>query len=157
MLQHAHLFALTQPKNSNNVSLGTTNNKHQNKQMKKILIISKDESSGGSIDTFNQIAQTMNLEVLGIAGDYHTSVSYIRKVNPDLIICDVSLSETLDGVTTLQKVHKKHPIASILVSRNVDSSYLDNTQGMFIVGHLTKPFSLNQVNITLKLSLSLIS
>ncbi|OJJ16391.1 hypothetical protein BKI52_34445 [marine bacterium AO1-C] len=121
--------------------------------MKKILIISTDRQKGGSITTFNHIAQQLNLTVLGIAEDFATISAYIQKTIPDLIICDVSLNDDYDGLEILRQISTKYPIASILVSSWPNTSYPDETQGIQVVGYLTKPFVPNQVKITIKVSL----
>jgi len=125
--------------------------------MKKILIISTDDEDGGSIETFNQIAPKLNLKVLGIVEDFATAMTYIKQTIPDLIICDVTLNEKYDSLEVLRKISAKFPIASILVTNDSNNDFVKHTQGIQIIGHLTKPLLLSQVKITVKVSLSSIS
>lgn len=121
--------------------------------MKKILIISKDENSGGSIETINHMVMSLNLKILGIVGDYATAITYIEQDLPDLIVCDVTLNKDYDGLDILKKISKKYPIASILITKGVNTNFMKQAQGIKVVGYLTKPFVFSQVKITLQLSL----
>lgn len=122
--------------------------------MKKILIISKDQEIQGSIASIHQLSSDLKAKVIGVAEDYPQTLSYIKKTIPDLIVCDTSLYQELDGIALMRRIAQKYPIATLFVADVSYSSIMEKAQDIPVVGYSTKPLMMEQLKITLKLSLN---
>lgn len=122
--------------------------------MKKILIISKDQEIQGSIASIHQLSRDLKVKVIGVAEDHLQTLSYIKKTIPDLIVCDISLHQEFDGMELMRRIAQKYPIATLFIANVSHPSIMDKAQGIHVVGHLTKPLMMEQLKITLKLSLN---
>lgn len=123
--------------------------------MKNILIISKDDDSQGSIASVRQISENLNTTITGCAQTFHQAMTLIKKNMPELIVCDVEIDEEFDGVEIAQQIRKKFPIGVVFIAENPNRQIMEKAQGIPIAGFLTKPFAMDQLRVTLKLSLNL--
>ena len=123
--------------------------------MKNILIISKDDDTQGSIAAVHQSSQNLNTKITGCAQNFSGAMALIKKTMPELIVCDVGIDDEFDGIEIAQQIRQRFPVAVIFIAENASRKIMEKAQGIPIAGFLTKPFAMDQLRITLKLSLNL--
>lgn len=122
--------------------------------MKEILLISKDHTAKGSIKLVKMASKNLGAKVIGVAGTYEEAITQIKKLSPSLIICDVDIEQDFDGIEIMHKITKKHIIPVILIATSTDSQILQQAQGIDIIGFIVKPFVVEQLEITMEVSLN---
>ena len=122
--------------------------------MKKALVISKDESIKGTIKSTNYVAQELSGVEVFVVQSYEEAENSIKEKMPELIICDVDIDNEYDGLNIINRIYLKYKISTILIANSTNSQVLEHTQGIKLVGFITKPILIKQLKINLKFSLN---
>ncbi|SKC85964.1 response regulator [Ohtaekwangia koreensis] len=81
-----------------------------------------------------------DLEIAGTCSSGEEAIASIEYIFPDLILMDINLSGTLDGIATAKAIQDKHDIPIIYLSELVDSKTVDRAKKTLPAAYLSKPF-----------------
>jgi len=72
---------------------------------------------------------------------------------PDLILMDIKLEGTLDGVTTANKINEKYDVPIIFLTAHSDKKTVDEAKFSQPYGYIVKPFNEKELQITIEMAL----
>ncbi len=115
-----------------------------------ILIVEDDEA------IVNQLLYFLNqsdYNVLGILNSGEKLIKELNHFNPDILIMDIELSGTLDGISTVEKLHDQYNLPIIYLSAKTDQKTLQRAQSTVPFGYLTKPINPIELRFTIELAI----
>ncbi len=103
----------------------------------KILIVEDDMITAADISM--QLDQ-LGYEVSGITPRGEDALKSIESTRPDLILMDVNLKGTLDGIETARRIAETHDIPLIFLTANADSVTFASAKATKPYAFISKPF-----------------
>jgi PAS domain S-box-containing protein len=94
-----------------------------------------------------------NYTILGCAFSYDDALKKIENTQPDLIIADINIKGTIDGIDTAERLQLKFDIPVIFVSAYMESSLLEKTPKIKDCYYLTKPINTKTLLSTIEIAL----
>lgn len=96
--------------------------------------------------------QKMDFEVIGIAVDYNEAIELVKKNLPDIILMDIQLENSKDGIYTAQKIQKIKNIPIIYLTAFFDEETVNRAIQTNPVSYLLKPFNMDELKSTIMLA-----
>lgn len=93
-------------------------------------------------------------EVLGIAMDYEEAISILKNKKPDLILLDVNLNSSKDGIDLANVINEFYGIPFIFTTSYSDSSTLERAKKTNPINYLVKPFKEEQLIAAIEIALN---
>ena len=116
----------------------------------KILIVEDEENISMGIQS---VLENLEYDVIGIATNYDEAVKYSLEEIPDLILMDVNLKNSKDGIETAFKIHEVKYIPIVYLTAYSDEDTIDRAIQTKPVGYITKPFRRADLKVTIQLAL----
>ncbi|MCO6173913.1 response regulator [Flavobacterium sp. NRK F10] len=118
--------------------------------MIKVLIVEDELIIAEDIKT---ILQEQHYNVVGIAMDYKEAIKILNEnEKPDLVLLDVNLNDTKDGVDLAHYINENYKIPFIFATSYSDSQTLERAKKANPVNYLVKPFKKEQLLSTIEIS-----
>jgi len=93
-------------------------------------------------------------EIAGVATTGEEAIGLTRKERPDLILMDISLSGSPDGITAAEEIRKFSPVPVVyLAPPVVDTAVLEKAVATEPYGFVTKPVREGEIRTTVELAL----
>jgi len=124
-----------------------------NRSTQRILIISKENSKENTVFPISTLAKKLGLVVEGIAHNYQQALNFFKKSPPHLIICDAA-DKRWDGIVIIKKISAHYLVPVILIAEEANALLLEKAKGANLVGFVTTPIPLRQLEINIELALS---
>jgi CheY-like chemotaxis protein len=105
--------------------------------MARILIV---EDEGILAFKTQMDLEQMGHEVVGIADNGNGAIEIAEKDNPDLILMDIVLKGSINGIETSMIIREKYECRIIYMTAHTDDVTLDAAKSTKHVGFLYKPF-----------------
>lgn len=86
-----------------------------------------------------RLIQNLGYKVVGKVEKGLDAVEKVLKLNPDVIIMDISLKGDLDGIDTMQKIREHSSIPVIYLSGSADRYHYERAKKTGFIEFLTKP------------------
>jgi two-component system, cell cycle sensor histidine kinase and response regulator CckA len=102
----------------------------------RILIVEDEGIIAGHIAS--RLART-GYDVVGVAESSEEALRKIDEVKPDLVLMDIRIKGSLDGVQTTAKMRQTHDIPVIYLTAHTDQQTVDRAKVTGAFGFLTKP------------------
>lgn len=112
------------------------------KKKTRILIVEDDMIIAANLSL--QLNQ-LGYEITGIESRGEEAVVHSKLNPPDLILMDVNLKGTLDGIETIQEIHKFQHIPVIYLTANNDEATFNRAKNTCPKAFIAKPF--NKLNL----------
>lgn len=119
--------------------------------MKYNVLIVEDEILVG-IDIKESIL-SMGYEVCDVVKNYENAISSINKNEPSIIIMDIFLKNSKDGIDTAIEIKKQKDIPIIFLTAFTDEETIKRAVQASPVGFLSKPYNLDDLKTTIQLGL----
>lgn len=116
---------------------------------KKILIV-EDESIIG-LDIASKLERN-GYDVIGLAVDDEEVRKILERVVPDLILMDINLKGTVDGIDLVMEIHEKRLIPVVYITSYSDSATISRSMETTPYGYIIKPFTTQTLLVTVSLS-----
>ena len=97
--------------------------------------------------------ERMNFEVTNMATNYNTALNSIRIKKPDIIIMDINLKNSKDGIDTAKKIQTISEIPIIYITAFSDEETVIRAIETNPVSYLTKPFKRDELKSNILLGL----
>lgn len=68
-----------------------------------------------------------------------TAIETAKKINPDLIIMDISLEGEIDGIDAMKEIRKFSEVPVIYITGNSDPYHVERAEKTNYLDYLTKP------------------
>jgi PAS domain S-box-containing protein len=115
------------------------------------VFIVEDESIVAS--DIRDALQHLGYEVTGMAKSGETALEKIGEARPDIILMDIHLAGTLDGIETAATIRKAHAIPVVYLTANSDTPILERAKATEPYGYILKPFDERDLKSTIEIAL----
>ncbi len=119
--------------------------------MSATILIVEDESIVA--ENLQDELETLGYSVCGIASSGEQALKLEAKHAPDLVLMDIMLAGTLDGIATAAKMHERRYLPVVYLTAYSDSATLQRAQITEPFGYLIKPYKERELHSTLEMAL----
>ena len=95
------------------------------------------------------LLQLLGHAVVAIAVSAEQAVSIAEKENPDVVLMDIRLAGSRDGIDAAEEIRRRFGIGSIFVSANNDPETRQRAEAIKPLGFLQKPLTEHRLRIGL--------
>lgn len=95
----------------------------------------------------------LGFDVCGSAGTGADAMECVGKMQPDIVLMDITLKGAMDGIETAGQIKKKFNIPVIFVSSHTDEEILSRARTVDPDGFIKKPFTDDDLRIAIELGL----
>jgi CheY-like chemotaxis protein len=95
----------------------------------------------------------LGFDVCGSAGTGAEAMECVGKMQPDIVLMDITLKGAMDGIETAGQIKKKFNIPVIFVSSHTDEEILSRAKAVNPDGFIKKPFNDDDLRIAIELGL----
>jgi len=119
--------------------------------MYNILIVEDDTPSGLIL---KKLLAKEGYTVAGIYDSGEKTLAAIgTEINPDLVLMDISLSGTIDGIETAEKILNEHNIPFIYITASKDKDIIDRAKKTMPLNYIVKPFNSHTLYSTIEMAM----
>lgn len=118
---------------------------------KKNLLIVEDESII-AIDLQTRL-KSLGYNVIGAVASASEALAAARTNTPDLVLLDIMLKNSDDGIETAKKIRQEFHIPVIFISSYADSNTLERAKVVEPYGYILKPFDEKELHSTIEVAL----
>lgn len=102
-------------------------------------------------EDIRQILQSLGHEVVGIALNYTQAMQMIDSQSIDLALIDIVLSGSKTGIDVAAEIRQRHHFPFIFLTSHADAATVKKAKLVQPDGYLLKPFSKDDIFITLEM------
>lgn len=103
-------------------------------------------------DLAGQLRQ-LGHEVVGIASEGEEAVSMARRLEPDLILMDIRLMGSMDGIAAAETIRRERDVPVIYLTALSDPATLARAKNTEPFGYMLKPFNERELAIQIELAI----
>ncbi|TFG64965.1 MAG: response regulator [Spirochaetales bacterium] len=92
-------------------------------------------------------------EVVGIVSSGEEALEAARKHRPDLILMDISLKGSMDGITTASRIKMELDVPVIYMTAYVDDSTINRARLTAPFGYIVKPFQIRELRSNIEMAM----
>ncbi len=118
--------------------------------MTKILIV--EDETIVALDIKSAVKK-LGYEVTDTATNFHDAIKSIRDNKPDIVLMDIHLENSKDGIETVREIQKKYYIPVIYLTAFSDDSTISRAVETNPIGYIIKPFKREDLKSTIALGL----
>ena len=107
--------------------------------MAKARILVVEDETIVALDLRSRL-ESLGYEVLGSVGDGETAIEKARLLKPDVVLMDINLQGSIDGIEAALKIRQNRPVPVIYVTACVDEPTLQRAKVTEPFGYIIKPF-----------------
>jgi len=120
--------------------------------MNKLKILIVEDETIVALDIKNALTQ-LDYHVTNIAINYDDAIQSVKEDEPNIILMDISLSESKDGIETAIAIQKIKNIPILYLTAFSDDDTIDRAVKTNPIGYLIKPFKREELKSTIHLGL----
>lgn len=121
-----------------------------NKQPFRIMVV--EDEAIVSLDIQGRL-KALGYHVAGITASGEEAIQIIEENRPDLILMDIMLEGTIDGIDTAAEIKKRHNIPIIYLTAYADNDTFKRAKITEPFGYIIKPFEDRELNLTIEMAL----
>lgn len=103
-------------------------------------------------DDLKGALKSMGYAVAGTAKSGESAVQSITELRPDLVLMDIHLAGTMDGVQTAAEIHKTRDIPVIYLTAYADKVLLDRAKLTEPYGYVIKPYDERELQSVIEMA-----
>lgn len=116
------------------------------------VLIVEDESVV-ALDLKLQLKK-LGYEVVGVADSGEDAVARVSAQAPDIILMDVRLRGTLDGIQAAEQLRRAHDVPIIFLTSHSDDETVQRAAQTAPYGYLTKPYQIKELRAGIEVALT---
>ncbi|QIZ72325.1 hybrid sensor histidine kinase/response regulator [Oxynema aestuarii] len=117
----------------------------------KILIVEDEAIVGEDIASH---LESMGYEPIDIVGSGEEAINMATHTKPDLILMDIMLQGQIDGIETANRIQSLFPVPIVYLTAYADEKTLKRAKITHPFGYIIKPFTPQELKVTIEISLS---
>lgn len=117
---------------------------------KRVLIVEDDEVTAMNL---KMSLEKQGYSVASIADDATSAKSKIKVYDPDIIIIDISLQESNDGIMLANYIREKQLMPFIFLTAHTDDHIIEDASKTEPYGYIIKPFDPANLHATIQMAL----
>jgi DNA-binding response OmpR family regulator len=118
-------------------------------QKQKVIIVEDDEITSLNL---NMSLQKHGYSVVAVCDNVEQAENKIHTHNPDVLIVDISLQESADGIQLAKRVKEKYNIPFIYLTSYSDEDTINQAKKTEPYGYIVKPFDPNSLHATIQMA-----
>ncbi len=103
----------------------------------RILIVEDEMVIGANISL--QLSK-FGYEVTGIVPRGEEALVHVRENQPDIVLLDINLKGSIDGIHTAEIMQKEHDIPVIYITANADDAHFNRAKATHPYAFISKPY-----------------
>ena len=116
--------------------------------MPSILILEDEEVTALTLEVF---CQRLGYTVFESVNDYDSALQALGKHHPDLLLCDIVLEGSKNGLEVAQYAQDHYGIPSVLLTAYYNDAILSQAKHLDFHGYILKPYKEKELEATLRL------
>ena len=116
---------------------------------KRILIVEDEQIIGEDI---KRTLEQFGYSVIDVIASGEEALQKIDKLNPDMILMDIMLGETLTGIETANEVLKSYDIPILYLTAYANEKILEEAKLTQPYGYIIKPFEEKELRATIEMA-----
>ncbi len=117
---------------------------------KRVLIVEDDEVTAMNL---KMSLEKQGYDVVAIADDTLSAKSKLKIYAPDVIIIDISLQESDDGIRLASYIRSKQLLPFIFLTAHSDDHIIEDASKTEPYGYIIKPFDPASLHVTIQMAL----
>jgi len=117
---------------------------------KKILIV---EDEGVVALQIKSVLENLGYEVIDILSSGEETLAKIKQLCPDLVLMDIRLDGEINGIEATRRLRNQHNLPVIYLTAHMEESTIADAKATEPYGYILKPFSVNDLRITVEMAL----
>jgi CheY-like chemotaxis protein len=97
--------------------------------------------------------ETQGYQVAGIARTGESVLETLKEQQPDLVLMDIHLAGTLDGIDTAERIRTQYHIPVIFLTSHADETSLGRAKVTEPYGYILKPFDERELHSAIEMAL----
>ena len=98
-----------------------------------------------------------DIEVVGAATNGEEGISMAGELKPDIVLMDIELSGTMDGIQAADTIRKKYQIPSIYITAICDAKTLQRVGASIPYGYILKPFKDDELRTVIDIAYEILT
>lgn len=99
---------------------------------------------------YENYIKKLGFKTLSKVADGHSAIEATRKLDPDLILMDISLTGTIDGIEAMKEIRKFSKVPVIYITGNSDQYHVKRAEETNYVDYLIKPITIEDLRMSVK-------
>lgn len=124
-----------------------SSNNNMSKKNKKVLIVEDDLILNLLYESY---LERLGFETEGELVYGKTAIETTKKINPDLIIMDITLEGEIDGIEAMLEIRKFSDVPVIYVTGNSDPYHVERAKETNYLDYLSKPIEFDDLKNSVK-------
>lgn len=116
----------------------------------KVLIVEDDEVTAMNL---KMSLEKQDYEIVSIADNAVQARNKIKIYEPQVILVDISLQKSNDGIELAKYIREKHKIPFIYLTAHTDNDIIDQAKQTEPYGYIVKPFDPKSLHTTIQMAL----
>lgn len=116
----------------------------------KVLIVEDEKIVGLYI---RDSLESEGFEVIDVLPSGEKVIELITKSDPDIVLMDIILKGSIDGIETTELIQKKYNIPVIYITAHTDKATINRAKVTEPYGYLVKPFNEKELVIAIQMAL----
>lgn len=117
----------------------------------RILIV-EDESI--IAEDMSQMLKKLGYTISGTAYSYNEAIQLLNKNETDLVLVDINLSDSKDGIDLAEQINKHYNLPLIFVTSSADPITLNKAKKTVSNGYVLKPFTSDDLYAAIEMAIS---
>jgi len=119
------------------------------------LLIVEDESEVAK--TLEMKLKKFGYTVVGSERSAEKGIEKAGELRPDLVLMDIELSGTMDGIQAADAIRKKYQIPSIYITAICDAKTLQRVGASIPYGYILKPFKDDELRTVIDIAYEILT
>jgi CheY-like chemotaxis protein len=119
------------------------------------LLIVEDESEVAK--TLEMKLKKFGYNVVGSERSAEKGIEKAGELHPDIVLMDIELSGTMDGIQAADAIRKKYQIPSIYITAICDAKTLQRVGASIPYGYILKPFKDDELRTVIDIAYEIIT
>ena len=116
----------------------------------RVLIVEDEALIAAEIEMY---LEQGGYKVVGHARNGDLALDLVASRNPDIVLLDITIKGTLDGIDVAHIIRKNHKIPFVFLTSHADSVTLSKAKQSMPYGYIVKPFTANDIKSNLEIAL----
>jgi DNA-binding LytR/AlgR family response regulator len=105
-------------------------------------------------DTICLTLRKLGYSITPTSPNYHRALKMVEEEKPDLLLIDINLGGSKDGIDVAEHVREKYAIPLIFLTANSDSATIERAKKVRPNAYLVKPFTKNDLYAAIEIAVS---
>lgn len=100
------------------------------------------------------LVDELDYELVGMADNSDTAFVEINKLRPDLLLMDIQVNGTMDGIELLSRINRENKVPAIFITSFTDKETFVRAKQENPYAYLSKPFNAHDLQRTIELAIN---